>query len=183
MQEKNVSIGLYGIGGGLLVIAALVALLCAATGAWGAERPSWTEWERSRAADGKRDWLVIDPSGDSSCYIKQSYRDPQKMELSLARGGQLLVCGPFYTESEGRARLRYKFRPGGKWISLERSEISNCIALPERLIPFFKERYTFYLRVVLPDGGEQRTLKQEFSLMGFTHAYRVLQSGTCGKGE
>lgn len=181
MRKTNALPGVCRMGKVLLAVAALVAFLLVASGAWGADSPSWTDWERSRAVDGRRDWLVIDPSGESSCYIKQSYADPQKMEISVTRGGPLLVCGPFYTEGEGRAQLRYKVSPGGQWSRLELNEVSNCIVLPDRLIPLFKDRYTFHLRVVLPDGGEKRTLEQAFSLMGFSHAYSVLRSERCAK--
>jgi hypothetical protein len=168
---------------GICRLAPLVlgAVLFLASAAHGASGPEWTDWESSRAVTGKRDWLVIDPSGESSCYIKQSYADPEKMEITLTRGGPLLVCGPFYPRGEGRAKLRYRVTPGGQWRSLERSEVSNCLVLPDALIPLFKQKYTFHLTVILPDGEEERTLEQKFSLMGFSYAYRVLQSERCAK--
>lgn len=159
--------------GGVLCLAVLVS----ATQALGAE-PVWTVWERSHAVALEKDWLVLDPPGDSACFMKQSYPDPDKMEISLVRGGDLLVCGPFYHQGEGRARLTYRFHPGGETSTIQRSEVSNCIALPRDLLPGFKAGYTIRLTVVLPDR-EGRTLEQEFSLMGFTAAYQVLQSGVC----
>jgi hypothetical protein len=161
--------------GGVLCLAVLVS----ATQALGAE-PVWSVWERSHAVARKKDWLVIDPPGASPCYMKQSYPDPEEMEISLVRGGSLLVCGPFYHQGKGRARLTFRFTPGGESKSLERGEVSNCIALPKDLLPGFKAGYTVGLTVVLPDQ-EGRTLEQEFSLMGFTAAYGMLQSEVCSQ--
>ncbi|MCF8031234.1 MAG: invasion associated locus B family protein [Desulfohalobiaceae bacterium] len=168
----------WGRSAGLAGIVLCLALFAVnAEQALGAE-PVWTLWERSHAVAREKDWLVIDPPGASACYMKQSYPDPGKMEISLVREGNLLVCGPFYPEEEGRARLTYRFRPGGEVHSLKRGEVSNCIVLPKDLLPGFKSGYTLGLTVVLTDR-EDKTLKQEFSLMGFTAAHRVLQSGVC----
>jgi len=143
-------------------------------------KPVWTVWERSHAVATEKDWMVIDPPGASACYMKQSYPDPEKMAVSLIRDGKLLVCGPFYHQGRGGARLTCRFRPGGKTRTLERSEVSNCIALPRDFLPGFKSKYTVHVRVVLPDRNN-RTLDQEFSLMGFTAAHEALQSGVCSK--
>jgi len=155
-------------------VLSLTLCFVSATGA-AAQGPAWTEWERSHAIVKKKDWLVIDPPGDSACYMKQSYPDAEKMEISLIRGGNLLVCGPFYQQGQGRAKLTYRFSPGGKAQTLERSEVSNCISLPKDLLPGFKSGYTFHLEVDLPNqnGG---SLEQEFSLMGFTAAHQALRS-------
>ena len=120
--------------------------------------PVWTVWERSHAVATEKDWMVIDPPGASACYMKQSYPDPEKMEISLIRDGKLLVCGPFYHQGRGRARLTCRFRPGGEQRTLERSEVSNCISLPRDFLPGFKSKYTFHVRVVLPDR-QDRTLE------------------------
>jgi len=165
---------ILGLALGLMV---LTLSFASATGAAGQE-PGWTEWERSYSVAGKKDWLVIDPPGESACYLKQSYPNPESMEISLIRGGKFLVCGPFYPKEQGRVELTYRFRPGGEPRTLERGEVSNCIALPKDLLPGFKSGYTISLKVVLPDR-EGRVLEQEFSLMGFTAAHKVLQSGVC----
>lgn len=155
----------------------LTLFFVSATGA-AAQDPAWTEWERSHAIAKKKDWLVIAPPGDSACYMKQSYPDPERMEISLIREGSLLVCGPFYQKGQGRAKLTYRFRPGGEAHTLVRNEVSNCISLPKDLLPGFKSGHVVYLKVVLPDR-EEKFLEQEFSLMGFTAAHQVLQSGMC----
>jgi len=174
--------GLIGEGlipGLMLGLMALTLTFAFATGA-AAQEPGWTEWELSNSVARKKDWLVVDPPGESACYLKQSYPDPERMEISLIRGGKFLVCGPFYPREQGRAQLTYRFHPGGETRTLERGEVSNCIALPKDLLPGFKSGYTISLHVVLPDR-EGPVLEQEFSLMGFTAAYEVLQSGVCSQ--
>ena len=157
----------------------LTLFFVSATGA-AAQDPAWTQWEHSHAIARKKDWLVISPPGDSACYMKQSYPDPEMMEISLIREGSFLVCGPFYQKGQGRAKLTYRFRPGGEAHTLVRKEVSNCISLPKDLLPGFKSGYTIHITVFLPDRGGG-TLEQEFSLMGFTAAYKVLQSEACSQ--
>lgn len=181
MQRKQGQVrGLIGervIPGLALGLMVLTLIFTSATGA-AAQEPGWTEWERSHSVAQKKDWLVIDPPGASVCYLKQSYPDPESMEISLIRGGKFLVCGPFYPKEQGRAELTYRFRPGGEARTLERGEVTNCIALSKDLLPGFKSGYAISLTVVLPDR-EGMVLEQEFSLMGFTAAHEVLQSGEC----
>jgi hypothetical protein len=165
------------IPGLVLGLMVLTLSFASATGA-AAQEPGWTEWERSHSVARQKDWLVIDPPGESACYLKQSYPGPERMEISLIRGGDLLVCGPFYPKEPGRAELTYRFHPGGESRTLRRGEITNCIALPKDLLPGFKSGYVISLQVVLLDR-EGTVREQEFSLMGFTAAYEVLQSGVC----
>lgn len=163
-----------GLALGLMVLTLTFAFAAGAA----AQEPGWTQWERSHSVARNKDWLVIDPPGESACYLKQSYPNPERMEISLIRGGKFLVCGPFYPKEQGRAELTYRFRPGGETRTLERVEVTNCIALPKDLLPGFKSGYTISLQVVLPDR-EGKVLEQEFSLMGFTASYEVLRSGAC----
>ncbi len=136
--------------------------------------PEWPQSELSQARARHNDWLVIDPPGGSSSYMKQSYVDPDKMELTVILDGPILVCGSFYKNMAGRAEVTYWFDDQKKIYGLQQENISNCITFSDDVLPFFMSAYFLGLRVELPDKG-RKVLDQEFSLLGFAAAYRSMR--------
>ena len=170
--------GLKGLLGILLLAAAMPGLVAAAS----AREPHWSQYERDSAIARKKDWLVVSPGGDAPCFLKQSYQGGQQMEMLYVRGGGPLVCGPFYREDPGRAEVSCSFARGEDSRSFSRTEVTNCIRLPQDLLPGFKSGISFRVEVRLPDR-EGKTLRQEFSLMGFTAAHSILMSDTCHRSR
>ena len=165
----------------VLLLACLALWIALPARAEDSPPPVWTEWERAHSVTREKDWMVINPPGESACYMKQSYPDPERMEISLVRGGDLLVCGPFFQRQErSGAELTLRFHPGGEVLTVSQKEVSNCAVLPEGSLEGFKSGYSVSLKVVLPDR-EERVLEQKFSLMGFTAAHEALQSGACSQ--
>lgn len=136
--------------------------------------PEWTQSELSQARARHDDWLVIDPPGGSVSYIKQSYADPDKMELTVILDGPILVCGPFYENIAGRAEVIYWFDDQKATHRLQQESVSNCITFPEDVLSFFMPAYILGLRVELPHKG-RKVLEQEFSLLGFAAAYQSMR--------
>lgn len=151
--------------------------LAIAPRAWSQE-PEWTDIELARAESRHQDWLFLKPSGEAPCYLKQSYADPDRMEISVIRQGPILICGPFYERIQGRAEVTYWFDDGGERHTRQESQVSNCITLPRELIPRFQAGYTFHVQVELPDRGETIS-EQVFSLMGFSAAFQEMRSADC----
>lgn len=146
-----------------------------------AEKINWTQWEKDNALAQIKDWLVIDPPGNSICYMKQSYQSSQKMEMALNRDGSPYICGNFFLQKQGPVQVSYRFDQG-KIISFKKDNVSNCIKFPKKIIPQLKRKFKFKVYVKTLEG-ETKKFEQTFSLKGFMKSYRLLNSEQCNKEQ
>ena len=156
-------------------IATLTIAIVVALSSTGAMAQSWSNWERDHAVSQHKAFLVIKQPGEGFCYVKQSYdNDSNKMELSF-KGASPTIVTPAYRGIDGD--VRYWIDGGAKY-TVPSSDISgaNSFELPANVVDQMKAGRILHVRVK-PSGQPIRT--QNFSLLGFTAATRVLSGQEC----
>jgi hypothetical protein len=138
---------------------------------------SWSQWERDNAVSQHKAFLVIKQPGEGFCYVKQSYDDDKnKMELAF-RGRNPAILMPFLRGIDGDAQYWVDGKPLRSVASSEISE-AGYFELATEVVSSMKAGLILYVRVK-PVG--QPVTTQEFSLLGFTAAAKMLTSDECQK--
>ena len=141
----------------------------------------WTPWERDHAVAQHEDWLVLKEPGRRYCYLKQSYDDPRKMELSINEQGQPVLWGGF-AETPVDLDITCQVDTNQSY-SFTVREVTNALVLPQGLVD--EMRRGFVLTVTVsprdPERELQTVTEQAFSLEGLMDASDELESETCQK--
>lgn len=139
----------------------------------------WTPWEREHAVAQHKDWLVIKEPGRRYCYLKQSYDDPRKMELSLNEQGQPVLWGGF-AETPVDLDITCQVDTNQSY-TLTVREVTNGLVLPSGLVE--EMRRGFVLSVTVAPRNPERELQtvseQAFSLEGVMDASNELTTSVC----
>ena len=140
---------------------------------------SWSQWERDNAVSQHKAFLVIKQPGEGFCYVKQSYdNDKNKMELAF-RGRNPAILMPFLRGIDGDVQYWVDAIPPRIVADSEISE-AGYFELAADVVGSMKAGLNLYVRVK-PVG--QPVIKQEFSLLGFTAAAKMLTSDECKKND
>ncbi len=140
----------------------------------------WSDWEQDHAVAEHKDWLVIKEPGRSGCYLKQSYDDPHKMELSINEQGQPMLWGAFALEPvDLTVTCQVDTNPTR---TITATNVTNGCILPQPLVEEMLRGFVLSVTVEPrnPDRSLQTVREQAFSLEGLMDASEALDSGMCG---
>ena len=128
---------------------------------------NWTEWEKKNSVAKYKDWIVINQDGQ--CYLKQSYDDPNHMELHIDREN-VSILTPFFKGMEKDGN--FWFDDGKKHtLPIRANKLGfNPINLGNHLSSV-KSSIKMYVEAYPTNSNKQ---VQSFSLLGFTKAYNFM---------
>lgn len=140
----------------------------------------WTQWEKSHAIARMHEWLVICVPEKGGCYIKQSFKDPKKMEISMDSEQVPCIWGPFFKKP---VDVEFRLQADqGPVVRIKRSNVTNGIRLPQSILPALRRGFVLKVKIQVPEDKRDQLLtypKQKFNLRGFTAASELLNSSRC----
>lgn len=135
--------------------------------------PQWPEEEHNKAISQHSDFLLI--RYDTGCTVKQSYSDPDLMELAYSEG-EMNVLNPFYRGVEGDVVYWVDDNEKNTFKKEAVNANNSLPPIPPHIVKQMKKGNNLHVHVN-PVGEAERT--QVFGLQGLTQSMEMAASGEC----